>query len=109
MALNVPVADGSAIDLVAILETPATAETINAAVKKAAADSSVLEYTEEPIVSSDVIGSTHSAVFDGLATVVMDETMIKAVIWFDNGWGYAARAVGLMEKLAGFEKQEVTS
>jgi glyceraldehyde 3-phosphate dehydrogenase len=109
MALNVPVADGSAIDLVAILETPATAETINAAVKKAAADSSVLEYTEEPIVSSDVIGSTHSAVFDGLATVVMDETMIKAVIWFDNGWGYAARAVELMEKLAGFKKQEVTS
>ncbi len=109
MALNVPVADGSAIDLVATLETPATAETINAAVKKAAAGSSVLEYTDEPIVSSDVIGNTHSAVFDGLATVVMDETMIKAVIWFDNGWGYAARAVELMEKLAGFKKQEVTS
>jgi len=109
MALNVPVADGSSIDLVAILETPVTAEEVNAAIEQAAVDSSILEYTDEPIVSSDVIGNTHSAIFDGLATIVMDGTMIKTVIWFDNGWGYAARAVELMEKLQGFKKQEVTS
>ncbi|MBU1228225.1 MAG: glyceraldehyde-3-phosphate dehydrogenase [Actinobacteria bacterium] len=109
MALNVPVPDGSTVDLVAFLEKPVTRESVNAAIKKAAADSRILEYTEEPVVSSDVIGNTHSAVFDGLATVVIDETMIKAIIWFDNGWGYAARAVELMEKLAEFTKQEVSS
>jgi len=109
MALNVPVPDGSNVDLVAILEKPATRESINAAIERAAAGSSVLEYTDEPIVSSDVICNTHSAVFDGLATVVMEETMIKAIIWFDNGWGYAARAVELMERLAGFKKVEVSS
>jgi len=109
MALNVPVADGSNVDLVAFLEKPATVESVNAAVAKAAADSRILEYTDEPIVSSDVIGNPHSAIFDSLATVVMDETMIKTVIWFDNGWGYAARAVELMERLAEFAKQEVSS
>jgi glyceraldehyde 3-phosphate dehydrogenase len=100
MALNVPVPDGSNVDLVAILEKATTREEVNAAIAKAAAESRILEYVEEPIVSSDVIGNPHSAIFDGLATVVMDGTMLKAIIWFDNGWGYAARAVELMEKLA---------
>jgi glyceraldehyde 3-phosphate dehydrogenase len=107
MALNVPVPDGSNVDLVAILEKPATPEEINDAIKSAAAGSRILEYTDEPIVSSDVIGNTHSAIFDGLATIVMDGTMAKLVIWYDNGWGYAARAVELMERLADF--QEVSS
>jgi glyceraldehyde 3-phosphate dehydrogenase len=109
MALNVPVPDGSNVDLVAIIEKAATREEINAAVAKAAGESRILEYTDEPIVSSDVIGNTHSAVFDGLATTVLGGTMVKAVIWFDNGWGYAARAVELMEKLAEFKKQEVSA
>jgi glyceraldehyde 3-phosphate dehydrogenase len=108
MALNVPVADGSTVDLVAILEKPATAEAVNRVIAASAENSSILEYTDEPIVSSDVIGNTHSAIFDGLATVVMDDTMLKAIIWFDNGWGYAARAVEVMEKLATFQKQEVS-
>ena len=101
MALNVPVADGSNVDLVAFLEKPATTrERQRRHRRRQRPTARILEYTEEPIVSSDVIGNPHSAVFDGLATVVMDGTMIKAVIWFDNGWGYAARAVELMEKLA---------
>ncbi|MCB2223320.1 MAG: glyceraldehyde-3-phosphate dehydrogenase [Actinobacteria bacterium] len=104
MALNVPVADGSNVDLVAFLEKPATRDEVNAAIAKAAAESRILEYTEDPIVSTDVIGNPHSAIFDGLATVVMDGTLLKAVIWFDNGWGYAARAVELMEKLAEFKE-----
>jgi glyceraldehyde 3-phosphate dehydrogenase len=107
MALNVPVPDGSNVDLVAILSKPATPEEINEKVSEAAADSTILEYTDEPIVSSDVIGNPHSAIFDGLATLVMDGTMAKTVVWFDNGWGYAARAVELMEKLAAFDKEGV--
>lgn len=107
MALNVPVPDGSSVDLVTILSRPATSEEINAAVAKAAVDSTILEYTDEPIVSSDVIGNPHSAIFDGLATLVMDGTMAKTVVWFDNGWGYAARAVELIEKLAAFDDERV--
>jgi glyceraldehyde 3-phosphate dehydrogenase len=104
MALNVPVADGSNVDLVAMLGSEATAEEINEAVKAAAADSTVVEYTEDPIVSSDVIGSCYSAVVDGLMTSVMDGTMAKMVIWFDNGWGYAARIVEAIEKAASWEE-----
>ena len=104
IALNVPVADGSNIDMVVILSKATTPAEINAAVEKAAQNSSVLEYTEDPIVSSDVIGSSYSAVFDGQATLVMDGTMIKAIVWFDNGWGYAARCVETIEKMASFEE-----
>lgn len=106
MALNVPVADGSNVDLVAILSEGATRDEVNGVIAKAATDSTVIEYTDEPIVSSDVIGNTHSAIVDGLATLVMEETMLKAVIWFDNGWGYAARAVEVMEHLAAFDRKE---
>ena len=108
-ALNVPVSAGSNLDLVVELEKPLTAEEYNAIFAAAATGKykGLLGYTTEPIVSSDVIGSTHSAVFDGLATLVMDGKMVKAVIWFDNGWGYSARAVELMEKLESFVRQEV--
>ena len=103
IALNVPVADGSNIDLVVTLATPASKDEINAVIKKAAAASTVIEYTDEPIVSSDVIGNPHSAVWDGLATLVMDGTMVKAIVWFDNGWGYAARCLEVIERLASLE------
>ena len=109
LALNVPVADGSNVDLVTITKKPATAEDVNAVIRSAAVGSSVIEYTDEPIVSSDIIGNPHSAIFDGLATMVMDGTMLKTVIWFDNGWGYAARAIEVIEKLAAFDKEEVSS
>lgn len=106
MALNVPVADGSNVDLVAILSKAVTRDEVNATIAKAAAGNTIIEYTDEPIVSSDVIGNTHSAIFDGLATLVMEGTMLKAIIWFDNGWGYAARAVEVMEHLAAFDRKE---
>ena len=78
MALNVPVPDGSNVDLVTILKRPVTAEDVNEVVRKASAGSAVIEYTDEPIVSSDVIGNPHSAIYDGLATLVMDGTMTTA-------------------------------
>jgi glyceraldehyde 3-phosphate dehydrogenase len=105
MALNVPVPDGSNIDLVTITSRPVTAAEVNAAVKEAATASTVIEYTDEPIVSSDVIGNPHSAIFDGLATMVMDGTMVKTIVWYDNGWGYAARCLEAIERMATFEKE----
>lgn len=107
MALNVPVQDGSNVDLVAFLGREAAAAEINEALSAAAADSTVLAYTDEPIVSSDIIGNSYSATVDGLATLVLGGTMAKLVIWYDNGWGYAARAVELIEKLAAFDRKGV--
>jgi glyceraldehyde 3-phosphate dehydrogenase len=105
LALNVPVQDGSNVDLVAFLSRPTTAAEIDDALRAAAEGSSVLGYTDEPIVSSDIIGSTYSGTVDGLSTLVMMDTMAKLVIWYDNGWGYAARAVELIEKFAEFDHE----
>ena len=107
LALNVPVQDGSNVDLVVFLGRETTAAEINEALRAAAADSTVLGYTDEPIVSSDVIGSTYSATVDGLSTLVMMGTMAKLVIWYDNGWGYAARVVEAIEKLSAFDRKGV--
>jgi glyceraldehyde 3-phosphate dehydrogenase len=100
MALNVPVADGSNVDLVAFLDEPTDADTVNEFMRETAETSHVVEFTTDPIVSSDVIGNPHSAVWDGLATLVVDETMLKCIIWFDNGWGYAARVVDAIEMVS---------
>lgn len=102
MAMRVPTSDGSIVDLVAELEKPATAEEINAAVK-AAADGpmkGILEYCEDPIVSIDVVGNSHSSVFDSLSTAVMDGNMVKVLSWYDNEFGYSSRAVDLLKKMA---------
>jgi glyceraldehyde 3-phosphate dehydrogenase len=107
LALNVPVQDGSNVDLVAFLGKEVTAAEVNEALRAAAEGSTVLAYTDEPIVSSDIIGSPYSATVDGLSTLVMAGTMAKLVIWYDNGWGYAARAVELIEKLAAFDRKGV--
>ena len=107
LALNVPVQDGSNVDLVAFLAKETTATEVNEALKAAAEGSTVLAYTDEPIVSSDVIGSPYSATVDGLSTLVMKGTMAKLVVWYDNGWGYAARAVECIEKLAAFDRKGV--
>jgi glyceraldehyde 3-phosphate dehydrogenase len=105
MALNVPVADGSNVDLVTITSRPVTGDGVNEVIRSAAVRNPVIEYTDEPIVSSDIIGNPHSAIFDGLATLVIDGTMVKSVVWFDNGWGYAARALEVMELMAAFDKK----
>jgi len=100
-ALRVPVITGSAVDLVADLKKEVTKDEVNA-VLKAAADGAlkgILEYCDEPIVSSDIIGNPASSVFDSLCTMTMGKT-VKAVSWYDNEWGYSNRTVDIMEKLA---------
>jgi len=102
-ALRVPVAVGSIVDLTAELEKPASVEAINAAMKKAAqgALKGILEYTEDPIVSSDVIGTTCSSLFDANQTMMIDPTFCKVTSWYDNEWGFSNRMVDLAVKIAG--------
>ena len=101
-SMRVPTPDGSVVDLVAILEKPATAEEINAAMKAAAEGpmKGYLEYCEDPIVSIDVVGNPASSVFDSLSTMVMGGgagTFIKVVSWYDNEYGYSNRCVDLVK------------
>ncbi|MDY0304172.1 MAG: type I glyceraldehyde-3-phosphate dehydrogenase, partial [Sphaerochaeta sp.] len=102
MAMRVPVPTGSIVDLVVMLEKDASVEEINAAMKKAAEGpmKGVLEYTEDPIVSHDVVGNHHSSIFDSLLTMKMGERMVKVLSWYDNEMGYSARVVDLARKLA---------
>lgn len=99
-ALRVPVPDGSVVDLVVTLERDTTIEEINAAVKAAAEGPmlGVLRYTDEPIVSSDIIGDPHSSVFDSLLTMVMGR-QAKVVMWYDNEWGFTNRMVEMCGRL----------
>ncbi len=100
-ALRVPVITGSCVDLVADLGKEVTVDEVNAVVK-AAADGplkGILEYCDEPIVSSDIIGNPASSIFDSLCTMVQGKT-VKVVSWYDNEWGYSNRTVDMMEKLA---------
>ncbi len=101
-AIRVPVPDGSIIDLTAEIKRDATIEEINAAMKTAAQGDmkGILEYTEDPIVSSDIIGNSHSCIFDSLLTMVVDGNLIKVIGWYDNEWGYSCRVVDLIEKAA---------
>ncbi len=99
-AIRVPVTDGSIVDLVVELRRKQTAEKINAAFKKAAARlHGIMQYTEEPIVSSDVIGNPHSAIFDSLLTN-MEGDLVEVFAWYDNEWGYSNRLVDLVDFMA---------
>ena len=111
MALNVPVADGSTVDMVSILDRATTIEKLNAAVEAAAKEhfAGIIEYSVDPIVSSDVVGSTHSGVYDSLATMVIEGNMAKTIVWFDNGWGYTARLIEVLETTASQLPQEVSA
>ncbi len=102
VALNVPVVDGSTVDLVAEVRTPTTPEAVNAAVRSATDGryTGIIEYVSDPIVSSDVRSSTQSGVFDSLATMVMGDTLVKTITWFNNGWGYSARLIEVAEHMA---------
>ena len=101
-ALNVPVADGSTVDLVAVVRDATDVTTLNAAMRTAVESkySKVLEYSADPIVSSDVRQSTHSGIYDSLSAMVMGGTMVKTITWYNNGWGYTARIVEAAEKMA---------
>jgi len=98
MAMRVPVVDGSLVDLVVDVDESTSKDEVNAALKAAAEGElkGILAYTEEPIVSSDIIGNPHSSIVDGDCTAVMDGNMIKALSWYDNEWGYSNRVVDLM-------------
>ncbi len=101
MAMRVPVPDGSVTDLVCVLERPASAEEVNAAFKEAAGQDKwkgVLEYTEDPIVSSDIVGNSSSCIIDGLSTMAHGN-QVKVIGWYDNEWGYSCRLVDLIGKL----------
>jgi len=101
MAMRVPVPDGSTVDLVVELKRPVTVEEVNAAVKRAADGpmAGIIEYSEAPLVSSDVIGNPHSSIFDAACTRVLDGTAVKVLAWYDNEWGYSNRVVDLIERL----------
>lgn len=96
-AMRVPVPDGSVVDLTAVLGREVSIEEVNAAVKAAAEGSlsGVLQYTEDPIVSTDVIGNPHSSIFDAQLTMVMGRT-VKVISWYDNEWGFSNRMVDLV-------------
>jgi len=100
-ALRVPTSDGSVTDLTALMKRKVTAEEVNAAMKKAAEGplKGILEYTEDPIVSSDIIGNPHSSIFAADWTQVIDGNLLKVISWYDNEWGYSCRTVDLIQKL----------
>lgn len=110
-ALNVPVIDGSTVDLVAQVKSPVTVESLNGAVKQAIDTrySGIIEYAEDPIVSSDVRDSPHSGVYDSLATMVTSGTLTKTITWFNNGWGYSQRVVEVIDLMASHLTSEVAS
>lgn len=101
VAMRVPTATGSIVDLVVDVKKEVTVEEVNAAIKKAAEGpmKGILEYTEDPIVSVDIIHNPHSSIFDAQSTMVMGKK-VKIFSWYDNEWGYSNRVVDLAIKLA---------
>jgi glyceraldehyde 3-phosphate dehydrogenase len=102
IAIRVPVKCGSVTDFVAVLKKKASVDDINAAFKKAALGpmKGILEYTEDAIVSSDIIGNTHSCIFDATSTMVVADNLVKVIGWYDNEWGYSSRVVDLIEYIS---------
>jgi glyceraldehyde 3-phosphate dehydrogenase len=101
MAVRAPVPTGSVVDLTVETERETSVEEINAAMK-AAADGpmqGILEYTDDPIVSSDIVKNPASSIFDSLLTTVMEGTMVKLISWYDNEWGYSSRVAELVQRI----------
>jgi glyceraldehyde 3-phosphate dehydrogenase (phosphorylating) len=109
IAVRAPVATGSVVDLVCSVSHPTTAEEINEAFAEKAdsgALAGILKYSEDPIVSTDVVQSPYSSIFDAPLTMVIDERLVKVVAWYDNEWGYSNRVVDLTERvLVGLAEQ----
>jgi glyceraldehyde 3-phosphate dehydrogenase len=107
-SMNVPVPNGSVVDLVCWHEKPVTKVAINEVVRTAAASAKwrgILHYEDDPIVSSDIIRSTYSSTFDSQATMVQKENVSKTLAWYDNGWGYSHRVVDLIRKFVEIDKE----
>jgi len=102
VALRVPVTTGSIIDLTCELSKDVTVEDINNAMKEAASGAmkGILQYTEDPIVSTDVIHNPHSSIFDALSTMVMGKNLAKVFSWYDNEWGFSVRMVEMLELMS---------
>jgi len=100
MAIRVPIVDGSITDFVGVMKRETSVEEVNAAMKEAAQSylKGVLQYSEDPLVSTDIVGNPHSSIFDALSTKV-DGNLVKAVSWYDNEWGYSNRMVQLVKKM----------
>jgi len=98
ISMRVPVPNGSIVDLVAELERNATRDELNAAFREAAEGplKGILEYSEDDLVSSDIIGNPHSSIVDGKLTAVMDGNLIKVLAWYDNEWGFSNRVIELI-------------
>jgi len=105
LAMRVPVADGSLVDLTVQLSRDVTVEEVNNVMRLAAQNElkGILSYCTDPIVSSDIIGNSHSSVFDAELTQVMQKRMVKVVSWYDNEWGYSSRVEDLIARLAGMD------
>jgi glyceraldehyde 3-phosphate dehydrogenase len=103
MSIRVPTPTGSCVDLVALLSKKTTAEEVNAALKKASEGElkGILAYTEDPIVSVDIVHNPASSIVDAPSTTVMDGNLLKLIAWYDNEWGYSSRCIDLIKKMAG--------
>jgi glyceraldehyde 3-phosphate dehydrogenase len=97
-SMRVPTPDVSVVDLVALLEKPATSEEVNAALKAAAEGElkGILAYTDDPVVSTDMLHNPNSSIVDGQLTKVLDGNLLKVVAWYDNEWGYSCRVIDLI-------------
>lgn len=102
ISLRVPTPTGSVVDLTVETGKPVTEDAVNAAIKEAAEGpmKGILKYTEDPIVSTDIIHDPHSSIFAGPWTCVTGDNMLKVLSWYDNEWGYSCRSVDLIEKMA---------
>ncbi|MCC6574929.1 MAG: type I glyceraldehyde-3-phosphate dehydrogenase [Planctomycetes bacterium] len=100
IAMRVPVPDGSVTDLTVELAKDVTAEEINAAMRNAAGDylKGIMQYTTDPIVSTDIVGNSHSCIFDSLLTQVIAGNFVKVIGWYDNEWGYSCRVEDLISR-----------
>ncbi|WP_372789709.1 type I glyceraldehyde-3-phosphate dehydrogenase [Paraconexibacter sp.] len=100
-AVRAPVPTGSVVDLTLVAKRETSVEELNAAVKATAEGpmKGILQYTEDPIVSGDIVTNPHSSIFDAQLTAVLDGTLVKVVSWYDNEWGYSNRCVDLLQKV----------
>ncbi len=107
-SMNVPVPDGSTLDLTIHFSKEVTADEINSYLEKETEGvlAGHIGITKDPIVSSDVVGSRYSGIIDSLATIGIGKDKIKLLIWFDNGWGYASQIIDLIEKIADKDRNE---
>jgi glyceraldehyde 3-phosphate dehydrogenase len=100
-AVRAPVPVGSVVDLTVECTRETSVQEVNAAFERAASGplQGILQYSEDPLVSTDIVGSAFSAIFDSLLTVVLDGTMVKVIAWYDNEWGYSNRIVDLVQRV----------